>query len=120
MTAFIVDLLSWILIIVGGTSVLIGGIGILRFPDVYTRMHAASITDTLGAGALLSGMMLQAGFSLVAVKLFLMLLFIFFTCPTSTFALAHAALSSDVKPILKHDLRDEAADGSGDDRESDP
>ena len=85
---------------------LIGGIGILRLPDVYTRMHAASITDTIGAGALLLGLTIQAGVSLVAVKLILMLVFLFFTSPTSSFSLAHAALSSGVEPILDSDLRE--------------
>ncbi len=85
---------------------LIGGIGVLRLPDVYTRMHAASITDTIGAGALLLGLTIQAGVSLVAVKLILMLVFLFFTSPTSSFSLAHAALSSGVEPILDSDLRE--------------
>lgn len=100
-----VDILSWILIVIGSLSLLTGGIGVLRFPDVYTRMHAASITDTLGAGALLLGLILQAGFTLVAVKLFFILMFLFFTSPTASFALAHAALSSGVEPKLDHDLR---------------
>ena len=103
--AIAVDIASWILIVVGGLAVMTGGVGVLRFPDVYTRMHAASVTDTLGAGALLAGLMLQAGFTLVAVKLFLILMFLFFTSPTSSFALAHAALSSGVEPQLDHDLR---------------
>ena len=89
--AIVIDILSWALIIIGCLAMLTGGVGVLRFPDVYTRMHAASITDTLGAGALLGGLMLQAGPTLVAVKLFFMLVFLFFTSPTSSFALAHAA-----------------------------
>lgn len=103
---FIVDILSWGLIIVGSLALLVGGIGVLRFPDVYTRMHAASITDTMGAGALLLGLILQAGFTLVAVKLFFILIFLFITSPTSSFSLAHAALSSGVEPILDSDLRE--------------
>ena len=85
---------------------LIGGIGVLRFPDVYTRMHAASITDTVGAGSILIGLTIQAGVSLVAVKLILMLVFLFFTSPTSSFSLAHAALSSGVEPVLDSDLQE--------------
>ena len=92
----------------------IGGIGVLRLPDVYTRMHAASITDTIGAGALLLGLTIQAGVTLVAVKLILMLVFLFFTSPTSSFSLAHAALSSGVDPILDSDLRE----GPEEDRET--
>ena len=108
MITVIADFVSWFLIILGSISMLIGGIGVLRFPDVYTRMHAASITDTMGAGALLLGLAVQAGFTLIAVKLILMLVFLFFTSPTSSFSLAHAALSSGVDPILDADLRDSA------------
>lgn len=102
----LIDISSWVLIILGSLSVLIGAAGVLRFPDVYTRMHAASITDTLGAGTIILGLILQAGLTLVAAKLFLILIFLFFTSPASSFALAHAALSSGVKPILHSDLRE--------------
>ena len=116
--ALIVEILSWLLIGIGSLALLTGAVGVLRFPDVYTRMHAASITDTLGAGALLGGLMLQAGFSLIAIKLLMMLVFLFFTSPTSSFALAHAALSSGVEPKLDHDFRSEpvASPGGGSDK----
>jgi multicomponent Na+:H+ antiporter subunit G len=113
MVALIADIASWALILIGSVGLVIGAIGVLRLPDVYTRMHAASITDTLGAGALLLGLMIQAGFTLVAVKLFLILVFFFFTSPTSSFSLAHAALSSGVEPILDADLRDGNSEDSG-------
>ena len=100
----IVNILSWVLILIGSFSVITGAVGVLRLPDVYTRMHAASITDTLGAGTIIAGLILQAGLTLVAAKLFLILVFIFFTSPASSFALAHAALSSGVKPVLDTDL----------------
>jgi multicomponent Na+:H+ antiporter subunit G len=106
--AIMIDILSWALIIIGCLAMLTGGVGVLRFPDVYTRMHAASITDTLGAGALLGGLMLQAGPTLVAVKLLFMLVFLFFTSPASSFALSHAALSAGIAPKLDHDLRIDA------------
>ena len=111
MTANILDILSVALIGIGSFSLIIGALGVLRLPDVYTRMHAASITDTLGAGTIILGLIIQAGLTLVAGKLFLILIFLFFTSPASSFALAHAALSSGVKPILHADLRE-------DDRES--
>lgn len=98
--ALVADVASLVLIVIGSLAILTGAIGLLRMPDVYTRMHAASITDTLGAGTLIAGMMIQAGFTLVAVKLFLILVFFFFTSPTSTFSLAHAALTSGVEPVL--------------------
>ena len=51
-----VELIAWACIVAGGAFCLIGAIGLLRMPDFYTRMHAASVTDTLGAGLLLAGM----------------------------------------------------------------
>jgi len=99
MTA-IVDLLSWACLLGGGFFVLAGGIGVVRLPDVYTRSHAAGMTDTLGAGLILIGLMLQGGFTLITAKLILILVFIFFTSPTSTHALAKAALHGGEKPLL--------------------
>ncbi len=61
----IVHILSWILLVTGGFLGITGGVGILRFPDFYTRLHAAGVTDTLCAGFILIGLMLQAGLSLV-------------------------------------------------------
>jgi len=106
MAAAFADLLSWALILIGVIGVLIGGIGVLRLPDVYTRMHAAGITDTLGAGAIIAGLMIQGGLTLVTVKLALILVFLFFTNPTSSFSLGHAALTSGIAPQLDHDLTD--------------
>ena len=81
MSGTIIDILSWALIILGSFALITGAVGVLRLPDVYTRMHAASITDTLGAGSIILGLILQAGLTLVAAKLFLILVFIFFTSP---------------------------------------
>ena len=109
--ALVLDIASWVLLLGGGALVTIGGIGILRFPDVYTRSHAAGVTDTGGAGLILIGLMLQGGATLVTVKLILILVFIFFTSPTATFALVHAAYESDEEPILDHDMRGEPDGG---------
>ena len=92
------DLLSWVLLTVGGAFVLVGGIGALRMPNLYTRMHAASVTDTMGALAIIAGVMLQAGLSLVTIKLAAILLFLLITSPTSSYALASAALLAGIKP----------------------
>ena len=94
------DILSWILLLAGCAFMVIGGMGVLRFPDIYTRLHAASLTDTAGAGLILLGLMLQGGWSLVTIKLALILAFLFFTCPTSTHALARTALASGHQPLL--------------------
>jgi multicomponent Na+:H+ antiporter subunit G len=72
-------------------------------PDFYTRMHAAGITDTLGADLILAGLMVQAGFSLVTVKLLLVAAFLFFTSPTSTHAIANAALTAGLKSRAAED-----------------
>ena len=96
----IVDLFSWLCLLGGGFFVLAGGIGVVRLPDVYTRSHAAGMTDTLGAGLILIGLMLQGGFTLITVKLILILVFIAFTSPTSTHALIHTAYASGLRPVL--------------------
>lgn len=97
--ALLLDLLSWILILGGGFFAVTGGIGILRLPDIYTRLHASGMTDTMGAGMILAGCMLQSGLSLVTVKLFLVLLFLWLTSPISTHAVARAALHVGIRPV---------------------
>lgn len=106
----IIDGLSWALLLGGGFFVVAGAIGVLRLPDLYTRSHAAGIPDTLGAGLMIAGMMLQAGPTLVSVKLFLILIFFFFTNPTSSHALIHTAYSTGLEPLLEHDERNEVGD----------
>lgn len=94
----VLDILSWIMLVGGATFVLIGGIGVMRLPDVYARMHAASLTDTLGTTLILGGLVLQAGVSLVSVKLAAVAGFLLLTGPTATYALANAALLSGLHP----------------------
>ena len=96
--AMLQDVASWILLTLGGISVLIGGIGALRMPNLYTRMHAASVTDSTGAILVLAGIMLQAGLSLATIKLAAILLFLLLTSPTASNALASAALLAGTKP----------------------
>ena len=103
-----IDAASWVLLLAGSAFTIAGGIGVLRLPDVYTRAHAASLTDTLGAGLILIGLMLQGGFTLVTVKLVLILVFIAFTSPTATHALIHTAHASGLDPLLQ-DAEDEAS-----------
>jgi multicomponent Na+:H+ antiporter subunit G len=95
-----IDIASWILLVAGGVFCVVGGIGLLRMPDFYTRVHAASVTDTLGVGFMLLGLMLQAGLTLITVKLFIIGLLIFFTSPAATHALAKAALGRGLEPLL--------------------
>jgi multicomponent Na+:H+ antiporter subunit G len=100
-----VELVGAACLVVGTLFAVIGGVGILRLPDLFTRMHGAGITDTLGAGLVLLGLALHAGPSLAAVKVVMVLFFLLVTSPTATHALARAALSRGVRP--KHLVRPE-------------
>lgn len=101
----VLDIASWILLAAGGLFCMVGGLGMLRMPDFYTRMHAASVTDTLGAGLVLLGLLLQAGWTLAAAKLAIVGLLIFFTSPAATHALAKAALGRGLEPRLDGEPR---------------
>ena len=103
MMELILNLISAGLLAAGSIFVLIGAFGLIRLPDFYTRLHAAGITDTLGAELILLGLMFQAGLSLVTVKLILISLFIFFTSPTATHAVANAARVMGLKPMIVPD-----------------
>jgi multicomponent Na+:H+ antiporter subunit G len=94
------DALSWALLLTGSFFLLAGGIGLLRLPDFFTRVHAAGVTDTMGAGAILVGLMLQAGLTQASIKLVLIIMFMLFTSPTASHALAQAALHGGLKPQL--------------------
>ena len=100
-----IHVVSWVCLVGGGYFCVVGAIGLLRMPDFYTRMHAASVIETLGAGLILLGLMLQAGFTLVAVKLLMDGLLIFFASPTATHALARAAMVRGLKPLLSDEER---------------
>lgn len=95
--ALLADILSWLLLLAGGFFVVVGSVGLLRFPDFFTRIHAASIVDTLGAGLILLGLLVQSPGWVGAAKLVLILLFLELTGPTATHALAKAALHGGLK-----------------------
>ncbi len=117
--AMITDILSWMLLLGGGFFLIVGGIGLLRLPDFYTRLHAAGITDTLGAGLILLGLMVQAGPTLVTIKLILIGVFLFFTSPTATHAVANAAFVAGLKPRLAKPFLDLGDDKQGDQSQGD-
>jgi len=94
----IVDIISVIFLVSGSVLGVIGGIGLLRFPDFYSRLHAVGITDTLCALLILLGLGLQSGLTFESVKLFLIYAFLFFTSPTSSYSLGNGAWQSGVKP----------------------
>ena len=90
---------SWALLAAGGFLCVIGALGLLRFPEIYTRMHAAGVIDTGGVSLILVGLMLQSGLTLETVKLALILFFLFFTSPTAGYALARGTWSAGHRPI---------------------
>lgn len=84
-----------IFVTLGAFFLLMGAIGILRFPDFYSRMHAAGKCDTLGSLLVVAGLALHADL-LSAAKIFFIAIFIFLTSPTATHAIARAALTNKV------------------------
>jgi multicomponent Na+:H+ antiporter subunit G len=91
------DIASLVLLSAGGVFCVIGAIGMLRMPDFYTRAHAASVIETLGAALVIVGLMLQAGWTLASAKLLCLGLLIFFTSQTATHALVKAARERGVE-----------------------
>lgn len=96
----IINILSSILLFLGIFLGISGAVGLFRFPDFYTRMHAAGITDTLCTACIIAGLILQAGITLIAVKLILIFLFTWYTSPAAGHALIKAAHKTGLKPFL--------------------
>ncbi len=106
--SILADIITFFCLAVGIASMLIGGYGLLKLPDLFARMHAVGMIDTLGLGLIVVGLIIQTGFSLVSFKLFLILVFVLYTGPAVTHALAQAALSAGIRPEVHQDNRDDA------------
>ncbi len=104
----ITTLIAGLFIFVGVFFMVVAAVGIVRFPDFYTRIHSAGKCDTMGQAMVLTGLMIFEGFSLVSVKLLIVILFIFIANPTATHALANAALTVGLKPWEKDMTEDES------------
>jgi multicomponent Na+:H+ antiporter subunit G len=100
-----IEVASWVLILLGSFFTVTGALGLVRLPDVFTRMHAVSVIDTLGVGFLILGMGLQAGPSLVLLKLVFLLALFVFTAPVVTHALAQACRHEGIEPMLAEERR---------------
>tara|TARA_A100001388_G_scaffold243360_1_gene200627 strand:- start:24 stop:443 length:420 start_codon:yes stop_codon:yes gene_type:complete len=96
---FLVTMFSGFFIVCGVVALLIGSLGLLRLPDVYCRIHAVGMIDTAGASFIILGMIIHEGFTLVSVKLVLIGVFLFFTSPIATHAVAQVAHKSGVVPV---------------------
>lgn len=104
-----IEILSWICLVSGGFLCISGGVGLLRLPDFFARVHAASVTETLGAPLVLSGVMLQTGWSLDTIKVLMVALFVLATAPTATHAMVKAALHDGQTPFEADDPGAKAA-----------
>ena len=83
--------LSGISLAIGTAALLVGGVGLIRLPDMFSRIHAAGMIDTAGVGFIILGMMLYEGFSLISIKLAAVAVFLFFTSPIASHAVAQVA-----------------------------
>jgi len=92
--------LACVSVLAGLFFVLAGTLGVLRLPDFYTRLHAAGMTDTLGAELILIGLIIQSGFTQMSLKLLLVAFFLLMTSPTATHAIAFAAHKAGLEPKL--------------------
>ena len=92
------DVASWVCFIIGGFYLIVGSFGMIRLPDFWARLHGAGIVDTLATELFILGMILQSGWSIVTIKLILIGVFLFFTSPTSTHAVANAAWLAGLRP----------------------
>ena len=100
MLADIVAVLSSACLLLGAFLIISGAVGVLRFPDFFTRMHAAGVTETLATTLILLGLMLLAGWCIMSFKLLLILLFILITSPVASHALTKAALHGKLQPLV--------------------
>lgn len=96
------EVVEWIRFIIGSIFLLIGLafflleiIGSFRFKYVLNRMHAAAIGDTLGIGASFVGLIIMSGFTFTSLKLFLVILFLWFSSPTSSHLIARLEVTTD-------------------------
>jgi multicomponent Na+:H+ antiporter subunit G len=95
----IAALASGLLMLAGAAFIVIGAFGMLRMPDLFTRMQAASLVDSIGASLILLGLAIHTGFWQDVGKLFILFLLFFFASPAATHALARAAMARGVKPL---------------------
>ena len=99
--AMLIDILSGLCIAAGGVALLTGSIGLIRLPDLYSRTHAVGMMDTAGVGFIILGLIIHEGFTLISVKLALVGIFLIFTSPIATHAVAQVAYRSGLKPVTE-------------------
>ena len=104
----LVDILSGLCIAAGIIALLVGALGLIRLPDLYSRTHAVGMMDTAGVGFIILGLIIHEGFTLISVKLALVGIFLFFTSPIATHAVAQVAHRSGLKPVIEDKPEDQS------------
>lgn len=105
------------LVIAGALAAILGAVGVWRFPDVFTRIHAASLTDTGAASLVLLGLALVTGWSGETLKLALVWVFVMLTTPAASSALASAAFGSGHRPHARDPGAADSAREAGRDKQ---
>lgn len=95
------EIISWIFLLAGSFFSIVGGVGIVRLPEFYSRLHGGGVTDTLGAALILIGLCFQIANGFILAKLLMILFFLMVSSPSSCHALARSALSQGVEPVLE-------------------
>ncbi len=108
----LLEIIASLCLFIGSFICISGGVGILRFPDFYTRMHAVGVTDTLGAGMILIGLMFYSPDFLTLSKLLIILLLTLLISPTTSHVLAKAAMQNELKPKLQQKDSDKELNSS--------
>lgn len=99
----VMEILAWLFLISGSFFSVVGGFGIVRMPEFFSRMHAGGVTDTLGAGLVITGLMFLSDGIVPLAKLVMILFFLLITSPTACHALAKSAMTQGMKPQLEND-----------------
>ena len=99
----VTDILSGLCIAAGIVALITGSIGLVRLPDLFSRTHAVGMMDTAGVGFIILGLIIHEGFTLISIKLALVGIFLFFTSPIATHAVAQVAYRAGLKPVVEDD-----------------
>jgi len=91
------EIAGMVFIIIGLVFDFIGCLGLVRFPDIYNRLHSSIKCVTMGTSSILFGLFLYKGFTATGIKALLAILFLILTAPVSAHVLARSAHKSGVK-----------------------
>lgn len=93
-----IDVIAAALVFLGSAMTVAAGIGVVRLPDVFTRMHAATKVGTLGSGLIMAGAALHFGDPAVVLRCILVVFFLLLTAPIGAHMIGRAALSLGIEP----------------------